>query len=584
MRVGSIRYLRRGGSVPRTSSRVAKVLLAASASLLLLGLGAGGDDAQAGSVGAAPSAAPVAAPAAPARSQIVMRRLTEGQYRQSITDIFGQDIQISERFEPDPRRDGLIAIGVANTAIGAAGFERYDSAAREIAAQVTGARHRRALVGCESGSTAAASEACAREFLARTGRLLFRRPIDGVELDRFASIHKTAAAQKKDFYAGLSAALATMLVSPQYLFRIERAVPDGNEMSLDDWSIASRLSFLIWNAPPDNLLLSAAERGELRTSAGLLRQAERLLVSPRFEAGVSAFFADMLALDSLAGIQKDSAIYPRFNSRLALDAREQTLRTIAYALVRRNEDYRSLFTSRRTFMSRSLGLLYAEPVSAAQGWEIRELGRDDPRVGILAQPAFLMAHSHPGISSPTLRGAAIRELLLCQRVPAPPGNVDFTLFQNTKDTVLRTARQRLDAHNENPVCAGCHKLTDPLGLPLEGFDGTGGMRTEENGSPLDLGGQHAGRNYTAAAGLGAALGADPALVSCMAERLYAYGTGHSTDAAGKWSEAVQARFEPQGSLRMRDLIRALVQDARFFRVEGDPRGSAISLTFAGASK
>ena len=506
-----------------------------------------------------------AGPASSGDSLTSLRRLSQDQYRQRISDIFGSDIRISGRLEPDPRRDGLIAIGLANAAVGAAGFEQYDAAAREIALQVTDKDHRATSIGCTPQDPVKADDACADVFVSRVGRLLFRRSLQKDEIGKYVALASRVATQKRDFHDGLAFALTTMLEAPPFLFRMERAVRENGIYRLDDFSIASRLSFMIWNGPPDEALLAAAEQAELRNNAGIDRQVDRMLASVRFERGARAFFSDMLVLDDLNGLQKDPAIYPRFSNRLAADAREQTLRTIVDMLVRRDLDYRALFTTRETFLSRSLGLLYSEPVTVPVGWERHEFAADDPRVGILSQPAFLMSHSHPGRSSPTLRGKAIRELILCQKVPAPPPNVNFAIVQNVKDPRYSTARQRIAAHNTEPMCAACHKMMDPLGLPLEGFDGAAGMRGTENGAELDLSGMLGAAKFAGPGGLGQTLADDPALSSCLINRLYAYGTGKAPDGeASTWTEALRVRFAVNG-LRLRDLIKAMVLNEQFYR-------------------
>src|SRR6202008_1042969 len=147
-----------------------------------------------------------------------------------------------------------------------------------------------------------------------------------------------------------------------------------------------------------------------------------------------------------------------------------------------------LFTSRKTFLNRRLGLIYSAPVASADGWEPYESPATDEGAGRLGQDAFLALSPHGGPSPPPLPGRAIRGFLLCQPVPNPPANVDFSGFNDTSNAVLKTARQRLDRHNTDPVCAGCHKITDPLGLPLERYDGIGGVRTKENGEMIDASG------------------------------------------------------------------------------------------------
>ena len=143
-------------------------------------------------------------------------------------------------------------------------------------------------------------------------------------------------------------------------------------------------------------------------------------------------------------------------------------------------------------------------------WQPYEFPPNDPRAGILSQVSFVALHSPPGRSSPTLRGKALREIMLCQRVPAPPGNVEFKIVQDTNNPEYKTARARLDVHRTNPVCAGCHKLIDPMGLALENFDGDGAYRTSENGAKIDASGALDGVTFTDAVGLGKAMHDNPA--------------------------------------------------------------------------
>src|SRR5262249_13531248 len=160
---------------------------------------------------------------------------------------------------------------------------------------------------------------------------------------------------------------------------------------------------------------------------------------------------------------------------------------------------------RRTFLSSELGALYKLPVNAGSiGWVPYEFPAGDPRAGILTQIGFLAQYAHPGRSSPTRRGRAIREVLLCQKVPDPPRNVDFSNFENPANP-LPTARERLTRHQENPVCAGCHRVTDPVGLGLENFDGAGQFRATERDAKIDPSGVLDGEKFADAAGLGKAV-------------------------------------------------------------------------------
>src|SRR5690606_22946497 len=150
------------------------------------------------------------------------------------------------------------------------------------------------------------------------------------------------------------------------------------------------------------------------------------------------------------------------------------------------------------------------PNGAPEGWHAFEFPEDDPRRGILTQVAFTALHSPAGRSSPTLRGKALREVVLCQKVPAPPGDIDFTQFEDLANAEGSTARERLTAHSSVPSCAGCHKIMDPIGLAMEHFDGIGELRQTDNGAPIDPSGELDGTRYDDATGLALAVAEHPA--------------------------------------------------------------------------
>ena len=502
-----------------------------------------------------------------------VRRLTADQYRQSIADIFGPDITVAGRFEPEVRTQGLLAVGTATITVSPAGFEQYDVMARAIAAQVLDEAHRQAALqqfgGCLPADPKGPDRACAEAYLTRVGRLLFRRALGPGEVQTQVDLAGAAATAKGDFHAGLQFALAGLLQSPEFLFRVERAEADPahpGAQRLTAASRATRLSFLLWNTTPDDGLLRAAESGQLNTPRGLAEEVERLMASPRLEAGVRAFFSDFLGFDAFDQLAKDTVIFEKFSLKVANDAREQTLRTISDLLLAQKGDYRDLFTTRKTFLTRPLGMVYRVPVTIREGWEAHEFAKDDPRAGLLTQIAFTALHSHPGRSSATLRGKAIRELLLCQKVPAPPNNVDFKLVQDTASTEYRTARDRLTAHSNNETCAGCHRIIDPLGLALENFDGIGGFRTRENDAAIDPSGTLDGTAYRDAAGLGQALHDSPAATSCLVNSLYRYAAGREfAEGEQVWQAWLQKRFASDG-YRLPDLLRRIALSDGFARI------------------
>ena len=504
---------------------------------------------------------------------IAMRRITADQYRQTIADVFAPDIKVVGRFEPDPRRDGLLAVGASWVTISPAGFEQYDSIARRIAEQIVAPENRERFVPCAPADPAQPDAACSGQFIRAYGPKLLRRPLGDDEVAGQLAIADAAALELGDFYAGLRLALSGLLVSPEFLFRVERAVSDPADperLRLTDHTVAARLSFFLWNTTPDAELLLAADRGELATDEGLARQVDRLLASTRLEAGVRAFFSDVLGFDELEDVSKDSILFPRFSRQVLEDAREQTLKLVADHLIARESDFRDLFTTRRSFMTRTLGLVYGVPVRERKGWEAMEFPDGSPRVGLQSHVSVLALHSHPGRSSSTLRGIFVREALMCQEVPAAPADVDFTVVQDVDNPELKTARERLRAHRSEPGCASCHRLVDPVGLALENFDGAGVWRATENGVPIDATGTMEGEEFLGAAGLGQVLHDTAPAAACAVRNLFRYATGRNPVAGeAAFLRDLEAHFADTG-YRFPELMRVLVMSDPF-RTTSAPR-------------
>ena len=533
---------------------MAAVTLAGAACMVLLSGAVPGPD---------PALTGLSFPGAPQQ----MRRLTESQYRASIADIFGTDIQVAGRFAPEMRVDGLLAQGTSEVSLTAAGIEYYEAIARNVAAQVVADPHYDRLVGCKPGPADPGGSACAASFFKRVGMQLFRRPLRPDEVAGTLVLLKAGMTQVGDYRAALAGALTSLLTSADFLFRIDHVVADRTRpgaVRLDGWSRATRLSYFLWNTTPDAELLSAASRGELDSEAGLAAQVDRMVRSPRFKDGVRAFFADFLHLDELSEVTKDSQIYPGFTSGVTAAAREQTLRTVVDLFVDRNADYRELFTTRRVAMNRALSPLYDVPAPA--GWSTHEFNERDPRAGLLTQITFLAQHSHPGRSSPTLRGKAVREILMCEKIPSPPANVNFAVVQDVNNPTLKTARARVAAHLDDEECASCHRLTDPLGLALEKFDAAGQFRNEENGEPIDASAEFNKVKFDGALQMGTVLAKDPRISTCLVQSLYRYGSGRALlDEERKLTEALTGRLMQQ-ALRIPDLMRTMAIHPAFHAV------------------
>ena len=528
--------------------------------------------------GVAPVAAAAAAEAPKAdliARDIVTRRLTPEQYENIIADVFGPAITLGGRFEPELRMGGLLAVGSGTVSVTAAGMEQYDVMARKIATQVVDTRHRKILIPCQPKQDKAPDDACVAKFMERVGRLIYRRPLTGMETKAYVKAAHVATEKTQDFYSGLSLSLGALLASPKFIFRQEMVEPDPDhpgQFRLDAYAKASRLSFFLWNAGPDLQLLDAAEKGTLNTDQGLAHEVDRMLASRRLETGVHAFFTDNFGFDEFALLTKDAALFPKFSAQVAADAQEQTLKTIVDLLLTNRGDYRDIFTTKKTFMTQELGAIYRVPVindgpnGAPDTWKPFEFSADDPRGGILTQVAFTSLHSPPGRGSPTLRGKALREVILCQKVPAPPAAVNFNIVQDTNNQVYKTARQRLNAHATESMCTGCHKIIDPMGLALENFDGAGAYRTTENGASLDTSGALDGKPFNGAAELGRVIHDHPATASCLVNRLSSYAVGQSLANSDPWLTESQKFFAANG-YRLPDLMRAIATSDGFYRVK-----------------
>jgi hypothetical protein len=259
---------------------------------------------------------------------------------------------------------------------------------------------------------------------------------------------------------------------------------------------------------------------------------------------------------------------------VAKAAQEQLLRTIVNHLVTEKGDYRDLFTTRKTFMNRPLGSVYRVPLPEEAGltdWVSYTFDESDKRAGILTLVGFLMLDpTHEGRSSPTIRGKAVRELFLCQPVPLPPPNVDFSAVQNTADQIHRTARDRLTLHRANPVCAGCHAMTDPIGLSMENYDAIGALRLQENGAPIDASGMFDGKAYGDAIEFERVLHDSPATASCAVQRAFEYGVGRSlTPSEESWLEYAAQRFAAD-NYQFPALMRRIATSQAFRAVAPEP--------------
>lgn len=401
-------------------------------------------------------------------------------------------------------------------------------------------------------------------FLELFGRRAFRRALSPSELAAWVEL--SSALSGGDPWIGVAAAVSGMLQAPGFVYRVELGEPDPDDparLRYTGYEMASRLAFVLWNGPPDDALLDAAERGDLDDAAGVEAEASRLLDDPRARVAIMEFFDQYLDLGRLEGVSRDAELYPDFTSDLADAMRVEAQLLVDDLVFRRDTDVRKLFSTRNTFVNADLAELYGVEADGASAIAFVpvELPADGPRAGLLTLGAFLTMNAHEATTSPTLRGKYLRERVLCKEVPPPPPDVNTEIEQNPEEP--STLREVLDQHRTNPACAGCHSLLDPPGYLFENFDATGRYRTEDNGYPVDASGELDGEPLANARELAEVLADDERVGQCMTKQLFRHALGRlDTEGEAPALTQIHERFAESG-FRFRGLLLALVTSDSF---------------------
>jgi mono/diheme cytochrome c family protein len=370
----------------------------------------------------------------------------------------------------------------------------------------------------------------AKRILAALMRRAYRRPVTDRDLQGPFELYRKARVDG-DFEAGIEMALSAVLVSPQFLFRVEHdpaGIPPNTVYRISDLDLASRLSFFLWSSIPDDELLGVAIAGKLHEPDVLERQVRRMLADARSRALVSNFASQWLHLRNLDSISPDMRLFPDFDDNLRQAFRQET-ELFFESVLREDRSVLDLLSAKYTFVNERLAKHYGIP--HVYGTRFRRIALDDDswRGGLLRQGSILTVTSYATRTSPVLRGKFILDNLL--GVPPPPPLPDVpALKDNTVDGSL-SVRERLAEHRSNSTCAACHNLMDPLGLSLEKFDAVGRRRTVEGHTPIDAsGGLPDGSRFADVRELEAALLRRPELfVGTLAEKLQTYALGRGME-------------------------------------------------------
>ncbi len=404
----------------------------------------------------------------------------------------------------------------------------------------------------------------AGRILAALMRKAYRRPVTETDLAGPLDLYRKARADG-DFEAGIEMALSAVLVSPQFLFRVERdpaGLPPGSVYRIGDLELATRLSFFLWSSLPDDELLDVAVAGKLHQPAMLERQVKRMLADPRSGALVTNFASQWLHLRNLDATTPDMRLFPDFDENLRRAFRRET-ELFVESVLREDRSVLDLLRADYTFLNERLAKHYGIPHVYGTRFRRVALAGDSWRGGLLRQGSILTVTSYATRTSPVVRGKWILDNLL--GVPPPPPLPDApALKDNTVDGRL-SVRMRLAEHRSNPRCASCHNLMDPVGLSLEKFDAVGRRRTAEAGTPIDAaGGLPDGSRFADVDGLEAALLRRPELfVGAFAEKLLTYGTGRGVEYDDGPSIRAIVRDARTQNFRMSAIIQGVVKSKPF---------------------
>jgi hypothetical protein len=388
---------------------------------------------------------------------------------------------------------------------------------------------RRILLCTPSGEVDALP--CATRILTSLTRRAYRRPVTPADLASPLKFYRQGSAAG-GFEGGIEMALRAVLVSPEFLFRVEQdplKVRPNNAYRVSALELASRLSFFLWSSIPDDELLDAAVSGRLATSAGLEKQTRRMLADERSRALVDNFAGQWLYLRNLDSAHPDMRLFAGFDDNLRQAFRKET-ELFFNSVAREDRSVLELLSANYTFLNQRLAEHYGVPNVYGSRFRRVTFPPDSPRGGLLGQGSVLTVTSYATRTSPVQRGKWILANLLGIPPPPPPATVPpLTEHEGVGKTV--TMRERMAEHRANPACAGCHQLMDPVGFSLENYDAVGRWRTAEDGQRIDAsGGLPDGGKFEGVAGLRRALLARPDVFArTFAEKLLTYALGRGVE-------------------------------------------------------
>lgn len=498
-----------------------------------------------------------------------LRRMTRFEYNNTVRDLLGDDTSPANAFPSEEIGNGFGNDADAQ-AVSSLLAEQYATVAEGIATRATETPAAlAALHACTSDiddATATATETeCVRTWLSGFLPRAYRRPVTTDEVDELIELHQTVRGGAP-FASGVAAVIEAVLQSPEFLYRVEWGITDadGNRRP-SGHEMASRLSYFFWGTMPDDTLLAAADSGELETDAGVRSQAERLLDDDRSRQVVRFFFDNLLPIASLSQLERDAALYPTYSAQIGAHMREETQQFLLHEIfdAEGSGTWEGALTAPYTFVNEALAAYYG--ISGVTGETFQKVDLDtSKRLGLLTQAGMVAGTIHSNTTNPVVRGSFIVQKIMCNRIPLPTGDL-LKQVKPPDPYSGATARERFSKHSEDPVCASCHKLMDPVGLALENFDPVGLWRDQENDVEIDASGSLPGieASFDGPVELARVIAAAPATHECFAVNWSNFALGRTLDAGDVCTkDRVIDDFVASGS-NVRELLLSITQSDAF---------------------
>jgi Protein of unknown function (DUF1592)/Protein of unknown function (DUF1588)/Protein of unknown function (DUF1587)/Protein of unknown function (DUF1585)/Protein of unknown function (DUF1595)/Ca-dependent carbohydrate-binding module xylan-binding/Planctomycete cytochrome C len=410
----------------------------------------------------------------------------------------------------------------------------------------------------------------ARAIIGRFAKRAYRRPLKSEELNRLLQFFQMAQKDGENFETSVKVALEAVLVSPHFLFRGE-SQPNPNDphaiQPIDEFALATRLSYFLWSSMPDDELLKLAEQGKLRRN--LEAQVRRMLKDPKAGELVNNFADQWLQIRNLAAVSPDPESFPRFDEKLRAAMEKETELYFNYVMTQ-DRSVLEFIDSDYTFVNEPLAKLYG--ILGVSGDEFRRVTlKNHERGGLLTQASILTVTSNPTRTSPVKRGKWVLETILGAPPPPPPPNVP-ALNNDKKAVATGTLRQSLEQHRADPMCASCHSLMDPIGFGFENFDAIGAWRTKEGTFAIDSSGKLVtGESFQGARELKRILMTDKrdAFLHCLSEKMLTYAIGRGMEFSDKCALDEIANSLSKNDFKFSSLVVAVAKSTPFQKSRGE---------------